>query len=103
MSCLLKCRVLVHAVLAATLSLLLLAICGFGHVLAADDAATLAPLSAVKTAHDELRTWLNESENGRGWLRYLDADQLERQIALGDRADKSIVRRISARYAEQHT
>ncbi len=68
---------------------------------AADDAASPA-LSELRAAHRELQDWLAPSENGPGWRRYLQAEEIEWQMTLGQRADRRVVRQIAALYAAEH-
>src|SRR5262245_33412347 len=75
-----------------------------GGAVAAPDAADDPPppvLRQLRAAHGELLAWLAPSEHGPGWRAYLQTDELERQMALGWRADRRLVHNIAARYAAE--
>jgi len=63
----------------------------------ADD-STSEPPSDLRAAHAALRNWLTKTSQGRGWLVHLEADELDRQIALGRKADRLVLQRILSRY-----
>jgi hypothetical protein len=66
------------------------------------DHAASSTLSQLRAVHHELQDWLAPSENGPGWRSYLEVEALDRQLALGRRADVGVVRRIAARYWAEH-
>ncbi len=83
--------------------MVLSAVCFAGHP--SETVADLAPspaLSRLRSAYDALDGWLSTSQHGPAWRRYLESSELERQMALGRRADQVVVKRILGQYAAEH-
>src|SRR5262245_10855971 len=65
---------------------------------AADEPQSKA--AAVRQAHEDLKQWLGRNPpHAVGWRAYLLSDQLDQQVALGEKADQKVLETILARYS----
>jgi hypothetical protein len=79
---------------------LLLVAC-FINLLLSGQTTVLAQSSSarVDTALKSLHRWVDTSERGVGWRRYLMSDALEAELQKGERADRLVLRAVLDRYS----
>lgn len=62
------------------------------------DAAAQDSLAQVRAARSELFSWLSTGNSVEGWVRFLQDEELQAELQKGERADRTVVRKVLDQY-----